>query len=74
MIRPLLEGASSVVDVIRKFLASYKRNPTRKEFFNLCLQLGNTPEEIDDYIDTAIDARIVDYDERTDILTNATGI
>lgn len=30
MIRPLLEGASSVVDVIRKFLASYKRSPTRK--------------------------------------------
>lgn len=74
MIRPLLEGASSVVDVIRKFFTSYKRNPTRKELFYMCLQFGNTPEEIDDYIDTAIEARIVDYDESTDILTSIIGI
>ena len=67
---PLLTSPSQVSDVIQKYASNHGgNNPTRKELSSIFRELGNIQEDIDEYIDIAIKAYLVDYDKATDILS-----
>ena len=73
--KPLLDGPTAVASVIKRYVLNHSgKNPTKAEFCSICRELGNTQDEIDEYIDTAVVAGIVNYDESTDILTSIIGI
>lgn len=66
----LLDGPSSVADAIKRYVNNHGgSNPTRKEFCYIHRALGNFQEDIDEYIDRAIKAGIVNHDRATDILS-----
>ena len=71
MSKPLLDGASSVSDVIKKFCDSYGRNPTYEEFHDVCVQSGNTSDEIEEFVELAKEAEIVVYDKKSHKLSNS---
>ncbi len=69
---PLLDGPSSVRDAIGRFAQNHQGlNPKRNEFIAMFSQLGNVPEEIESWINTAETAGIVKYDRNTDVLSES---
>ena len=70
MNKPLLDGSMSVAKTIEKFASNHMgRSPTFSEFRDLCVESGNTNQEIDCYVKEAKSAGVVCHDKITDVLS-----